>query len=228
MSRNNTLGLIELVASGLEELTKEVVFVGGASVVFLVPEMAHDQIRMTDDVDVIVDIATTIEYHKFCEKLRAKGYQHVMEGPICRFRDPNNIIVDVMPLDESVLGFSNYWYKQAMENSELYRLPSQQEVRYCSIPYFLGTKFEAFKGRAGRDYYGRDFEDICFILEQGENIELIIYDLKDLELKEYLKNEFALLLNNPDLWNIFAGMLNNENELDAVKSKIKFIAQLKI
>jgi hypothetical protein len=220
------INLIEVVADSLGNLLDEVVFVGGASVVFLVPPLAHSDIRQTDDVDIIVDILTRQEYHKFCRKLQALGFREDTNGPICRYREPrSNIKVDVMPLDASVLVFTNIWYRKAINQAETYQLPSGKKVRYCPASYFLGCKFEAFKSRNNRDYLGRDFEDICFILEHVDNIERVIYDLKDEELKAYLKSEFEGLLRDVNMLNVFVGVLSDPSNVDKVLGKMRFIAE---
>jgi len=51
-------------------------------------------------------------------------------------------ILDVMPLDEKILGFSNRWYRAAMEESVTHRLPENLEIRVVTAPYFLATKLE--------------------------------------------------------------------------------------
>ncbi len=222
---NETLNLIEIVSDSLGDLLDEVVFVGGASVVFLVPEITYPEIRNTEDIDVIVDIVTKPDYYGFCEKLRKLGFQEDMYGPTCRFREPqNNIKVDVMPLNEEVLGFTNRWYEKVIQNAEPFELPSGKIVNYCSVPYFLGCKFEAFKGRNNSDYYGRDFEDISFILEKAENVELNLLDLPDLELKIYLRDEFTILLSDPQMFNVIAGVLSDPSEIDTILSRMKFIS----
>jgi hypothetical protein len=224
---NETLNLIEIVSESLGKLLEDVVFVGGASVVFLVPEMTYPEIRNTEDVDVIVDIVTRPDYYSFSEKLKKLGFKEDMDGPVCRFREPqSNIKVDVMPLSKEVLGFTNMWYEKAIQNAKSFELPSGKNVKYCSVPYFLGCKFEAFKGRNNSDYYGRDFEDISFILEKAENIELTLLDLPDLELKSYLIGEFTTLLNDPQMLNILAGVLTDPSEIDTILSRMKFISSM--
>lgn len=52
-----------------------------------------------------------------------------------------------MPTDERILGFSNRWYKPAMENAQSVQLASNLTIRVVTAPLFLGTKLEAFKGR---------------------------------------------------------------------------------
>ena len=58
--KNKDVNLMQLeaVASALADLLPKVTFVGGCTTVLLVDEAAHFGVRKTDDVDVIVDIAT--------------------------------------------------------------------------------------------------------------------------------------------------------------------------
>lgn len=60
--------------------------------------------------------------------------------------------LDVMPLDEKLLGFSNRWYEGALKESQSVALPSGVTIRAITSPYFLGTKIEAFLGRGENDY----------------------------------------------------------------------------
>jgi hypothetical protein len=59
------------------------------------------------------------EYAEFSERLRKLGLQEdAREGaPLCRWRQQTTTL-DVMPLDENILGFSNTWYRPAMEHAE--------------------------------------------------------------------------------------------------------------
>jgi hypothetical protein len=69
-------------------------------------------------------------------------------------------ILDVIPLDERILGFSNRWYPGAMEAAVRRRLADDLEIRMVTAPFFVATKLEAFKGRGRGDFFGsRDLED---------------------------------------------------------------------
>lgn len=75
---------LETVAHSLGDLLPHVTFVGGGTTLLLVDESAHFAIRKTDDIDVIIDVASLIEYHKFSQRLRDLGFREDTEGPICR------------------------------------------------------------------------------------------------------------------------------------------------
>ena len=115
---------------------------------------------------------------------------------ICRwFYD--DVILDVMPTDEKILGFGNRWYKEAIAASAHYPLTDKLEIRVVTAPYFLATKFEAFKTRGKMDFYAsHDFEDIVSVLDGC--IE-IVEEIKksDVNLREYLSNSLKEVMNSP-------------------------------
>jgi hypothetical protein len=57
------------------------------------------------------------------------------------------VILDVMPLDQEILGFSNRWYREAMHAATVLTLEPSLQIRSITAPFFLATKLEAFKGR---------------------------------------------------------------------------------
>jgi len=48
-----------------------------------------------------------------------------------------------MPLDPKVLGFSNSWYRPAMEHSEERELENGLKIRLVAPVYFCASKLEA-------------------------------------------------------------------------------------
>ena len=75
------------------------------------------------DVDAIVEITSYAEYTAFGERLRRLGFSEDMrEGAALRRWVHGRTILDVMPLDEKILGFSNLWYRAAMETAVTQRI----------------------------------------------------------------------------------------------------------
>lgn len=68
-------------------------------------------------MDAIAEITSYAQYAKFGYRLRSLGFsEDTSEGaPVCRWIR-GTMILDVMPLDEEILGFSNRWYRAAMED----------------------------------------------------------------------------------------------------------------
>jgi len=75
--RNDAYNLMQLeeIAAALGNLLSEVIFVGGSTTLLFVDKSAHFGVRRTEDVDVIVDIASRVEYHKFSKALRNLGFR---------------------------------------------------------------------------------------------------------------------------------------------------------
>jgi len=85
------------------------VFVGGQVAELLVTDAATVRIRATDDVDVVVQVTTRGAYHDLQMRLITLGFapDQRIGAPICRMRTVDDPLLDVMPLDESILGHSN-------------------------------------------------------------------------------------------------------------------------
>lgn len=150
MSNHNLELLIE-AARLLEPLLGELVFVGGSTTALLITDKAAADVRPTYDVDAIAEITSYATYRDFSERLRKLGFnEDTTEGaPICRWRQKKTIL-DVMPLDEKILGFSNRWYKPAMDSAEERELEPGLRVRVVTAVFFCATKLEAFAGSGQR------------------------------------------------------------------------------
>lgn len=147
-------------------------FVGGCITGLLITdEVTKQQVRATDDVDLIVDVMNYAAYARLSEQLRKRGFKEsVQDNIVCRWR-LGELIVDVMPTDEKILGFSNSWYKPALNSAVTYALKSGRLIRIVSPPYFLAMKIEAFKGRGNNDYLSsRDIEDIVTLVDGREEL----------------------------------------------------------
>jgi hypothetical protein len=92
---------------------------------------------------LIAEISSYAAYADFSERLRRCGFREdTSEGaPICRWRQKKTIL-EVMPLDEKILGFSNRWYKPALDSSLVHKLGPDLPVRVVTGVYFSATKLE--------------------------------------------------------------------------------------
>ena len=78
---------------------------GGCATALFINDSSALDVRATLDVDCIIDVISLVEYQKFENQLRVKGFNKSMEDDvICRFRN-KEIILDVMPTDQKILGF---------------------------------------------------------------------------------------------------------------------------
>ena len=189
MSSNSdhTFGLIEFVADGLgEEFLAEVAFVGGSTTAMLVTDaVVLDDIRFTDDVDLVIELAGISAWQRLTERLAAKNFKITGEDEVnCRFRF-NDVVVDVMPSDPAVLGYANRWFVEGLAKADKFTLPSGIIIQIFKPAYFLATKLEAFSGRGNGDPYHKDVEDIIIVIDGREELLDEVRQAEP-ELKEYI------------------------------------------
>jgi len=161
------LELLLTAANALRPLLPEIVFVGGCATGLLITDPAAAPVRRTYDVDVIAEITSYAEYAVFSERLRALGFEEdSTEGaPLCRWRE-SGLLLDVMPADPAILGFSNRWYVESLQTAAEMRLRDDLSLRIINAPCFLGTKIEAFRGREQMDYCAsHDLEDFIAVVD---------------------------------------------------------------
>lgn len=195
MSHRLNLIRIKVVYNALEELADKVVFVGGATVSLYTDRLA-EEVRPTDDIDILIELSSYQSYADIEQKLRAKGFVNDWEsGVICRYKI-QGIVVDVMPTSGEILGFSNRWYPTGFPRSIDYGLDDGHAIKIFSPEYFLATKLEAFNDRGRGD--GRtstDFEDIVYFLNNRSSIWEELSHTKQ-PLKDYFITSFRELLDN--------------------------------
>ena len=190
MKQSQNIIWVETIAEALgEELRSQLVFTGGAVVELYYQFAASPQPRITKDVDAIVTAATLVEYHRVEAELQRRGFVNAgllgEKGPTCRYKY-RDIIFDVMPTEQGVLGLSNRWFNHAMENPTECRLPSGNVIRLASFPRFLAIKLETLGDRGGKDIRGsHDLEDIVRLVV-GRHDPLAEIKLETNEIKSFL------------------------------------------
>jgi hypothetical protein len=129
-----TIELLELAHGALGELVNEVVFVGGATVALWITDPAAPPVRVTEDVDVIVEGTSRRAYYEFEERLRAARFREE-QRVICRWlhRD-SDLVLDAMPADASILGFENRWQRESLPHAAEVKLPSGARIRAVPPP----------------------------------------------------------------------------------------------
>lgn len=201
MSHAINIKRIAAVNEALQPLKQDFVFVGGA-VLSLYADRTAEEVRETEDVDVVVEIYTRKAYSEMEEELRALGFElDTTSKFIGRFLK-DKMIIDFMPLDEKVLGFHNRWYLDGFKQAMTITLEEMAPFKIFPAPYFVAAKLEAFKDR-GRTERGEldgristDFEDFVFIIVNRQTIWEEMAQA-NVAVKTYLQNEFAELLVNP-------------------------------
>ena len=202
------LEMLRIAVENLGELADEMVFVGGCTTGLLITDEGAAEVRATDDVDSIVEVTSYGQYNTFAEKLKKIDFREdTREGaPTCRWIKGETVL-DVMPLDEKVLGFTNIWYQPAIETAEEQEILPGMTIKVISAPYFCATKLEAFDGRGAGDYLAsHDLEDIITVIDGRAEIIDEISSASD-DVREYISGKIAGLLENRQFLDALPGYL---------------------
>lgn len=209
---NPNLALLTAMAKRLRPLLEELVFVGGCTTGLLVSDTASAPIRPTTDVDVMVEIVSRAAYYTLAERLRELGFQEdtADNAPICRWII-DSMVLDVLPTDPAILGFSNRWYPDALQAAQPFVLAEGLVIRLITAPHFLATKLEAFYGRGQGDFlFSHDLEDIVTVID-GRPALADEIQAANPALRAYLAAEFAALLRQSAFHDALPGFLPGDN-----------------
>jgi predicted nucleotidyltransferase len=190
---------LETAAAVLGPLLDEVVFVGGATIHIWITDPGAPPVRATEDVDVVCEVASRAEHYRLGKKLRERGLQEAEGEPIlCRWRSPEpELVLDVMPTDPKILGFSNPWYEEAIATAKVITLDSDAEIAVAMPVPLVATKLCAWKGRGNGDLLrSLDVHDVLTLVDgRPELIEEI--DSAQPSLRTYIRDELAALWAEP-------------------------------
>jgi len=158
--------LFERAVRCLEPVLDQLVFAGGCATGMLLTDPAAAGIRPTRDVDAIVDLASYDQYAALARRLRALGLtEDTRAGAATGRWHHDEILVDILPTEPAVLGFSNRWYGPALASATRISLAGLQP-RLVAAPLFLATKLEAFRIRGHADVVtSSDLEDVVMLVD---------------------------------------------------------------
>ena len=221
------LRFLEEAATKLGPFLREIVFVGGVTLGLLITDKAAAPIRSTDDVDVIAEILTYVDYIAFSERLRkARFTEDTSEEPLtCRWFH-GKLKLDVLALSKEVLGYTNLWYESALRHAVPFALPSGQAIRVITAPYFLGTKMEAFRGRGQLDFLAsHDLEDFVAVIDGRSTILREIADSPS-DVREYLAEAAASLLSESRFLDAVPGFVLDSGRVPLIIERLHQLTQL--
>ena len=221
------LALLHAMALALGPLRDRLVFVGGCATGLLLTEPAAASIRVTEDVDAIVEVASLAGYHSLRPLLAERGFVQTLEAGTPPFRwHWNRMQLDLVPVDERVLGFSNRWYRPGFAAAVSATLSPQVRLRHLTAPFFLATKFEAFNDRGKRDVYSsHDLEDIVTVVDgRPELVDELV--TTDPAVRAHVVEETRAVLDHPDMRNALPGIVTQAIRVGIVIDRLQRIAAL--
>lgn len=225
---NPNLSLLIAIAQAMGPLCEHVVFVGGCATGLLVDDANLMDVRPTEDVDAIVEVASLAAYHRLAEGLMERGFKQTMADNTPPFRCYwNRMQLDLVPLDEKVPGFANPWYRVGFEAALTVDLAGGLRLRHLSAPHFLATKFEAFKDRGHNDVYmSHDLEDIMTVMEGRRSVVQEMAAATE-SVRKHVGQSVGALLDMPTFHNALPGLLSDPEREQSVRARLMQIAQLK-
>ncbi|MCJ8519528.1 hypothetical protein [Pseudorhizobium tarimense] len=226
--RGQLLQMLQSVAEALgSDLRERLVFVGGCTTaLFITDPVTLEDVRATDDVDLIVDLAGYAAWAELQEQLREKGFREAHDDTvICRMR-LGELKVDFMPDDAEILGFSNRWYAKGIETAETSPLEGELTIRRLTPPLFVATKLEAYLHRGEGDLFtSRDLEDILLVVDGRPEIAAEIQEC-DQDVRNFITGQFADLLRDADFDYFLEGNIRGpEGRVDIVRGRFIAISQ---
>ena len=210
---------IESLAEKLGELCEEVVVVGACSPALILDISTAPDLRPANDVDM-GQADNYGRYFSFVEKIKKKGFVERQGDPIGRYAS-GELMVDVMPTEADVLGFTNRWYKKAFANATYRKLPSGKSIKTVTPVYFVATKFEAFSSRGKDDVMASpDLEDIITILVEVPTLE---EELKqaDKDVQRYISDQFKKLVLNKNYPHFLSAHLRGDQASQAFLPELR-------
>lgn len=224
MVRRN-LEMVKIVAEALGDLRDHVIFVGGSIIELYADHSVPEEVRPTEDVDLVVDIATRKLLADFENLLSGRGFSHdLAEGaPLCRWQC-NGITVDLMATEPGILGFGNQWYQPGFAKKMERLLPGTVEATINLLPlvYYLATKIDAVFGRGLEDLrLSHDFEDIVYLFDNCLSLEREFLTA-DEKVRNHLSDSFTKIMQ----MSVFKEALACSMPPNAEKDRVSAVEQL--
>lgn len=217
---------ISKVIRALESLDLETVFTGGSVVSFYADDPGAEMPRPTKDIDIVFEIATFAELTRIQQKLLKLGF--VPKELTCRY-SYDGILIDVMGIKAESGAPANSWFEPGIKVVETIKITDNLSINMFSVSYFIASKLETFHNPK-REYsnnmrMSQDFEDIIYMLNNRTTIvEDIVSSPED--VREFLKKEFTILLNDQDLNEGIQSHLEpfgRDERLSIIKDRLKKI-----
>lgn len=228
----SNLPLLQSIAEQLGPLLPELVFVGGITTELFFTSPAASDIRATKDADVICEVSGRLAYHRMAGRLRDLGFKEDTSpgAPLCRWKARIGLL-DVMPTDPAILGFTNPWYPRAIATADWRSITSGLQIRLVSPPMFIATKMAAYEGRGENDLLkSHDIEDVLAIVayrsELAEDIRA-----EPAEVRRWIAGRFRRhLIQHPDAEYAVVGGLPGSGRIPgligSVTKRIAMLAEL--
>jgi len=211
---------LELLAEKLGDLVDEIMIVGGCSPALILDIDTIPDLRPTYDVDIVIQAESFGKYMGFIQKIKEKGFEERPGDPIGRYAS-GEFVVDVIPTDADVLGFSNRWYKKAFDNPVVKKLPSGRVLKTIPAVFFVAAKLEAFRSRGQEDLMASaDLEDLITVLVEYPSFQKEFRE-GGRDVQEYIVGEFKKLISDESYPHFLSAHLRGDEASQVSLAKLR-------
>ncbi|MGP4842941.1 hypothetical protein ACTXGQ_02320 [Marinobacter sp. 1Y8] len=228
-----TQQMLAWVARALgDDLLQETVFVGGCTTALLLTDdTAREDVRHTKDVDLIVDVIGPHSWGVFKDKLRERGFKERMDidAPTCALF-LQDLRVDFMPDDPTIVGHTNRWYGYALKHANLHEVAlgeARFEIQVVSPLSFVATKLEAYLGRGNGDVSAsHDLEDMVLLFFGREELVEEI-QRGEPEILDFVARQLRTLLEHSEFgWVVQSTVRGDARAEDYLFERLEAIADM--
>ena len=136
-----------------------------------------------------------------CERLAGQGFVEAIDEPvICRWHHrASKLILDVMPTDPEILGFTNAWYASGIVAAVATPLPNGRVIHAFDPPHLVATKLAAWNGRGRNDLLASADAADVLALVNGRSVLVSEIASAPANLHRFVSAEAGSLLQHPDV-----------------------------
>jgi predicted nucleotidyltransferase len=189
---------IQLVVRARGHRSTEFMLVGGAAMELYATRSVLEPPRPTEDVDVVVRLASRVAFDELEVYLRSRGFVNDVHSTVLSRYRLDFVQLDVAVVPGEILGFENRWYAAGFEHTWTCEVGEGLSIRLPEAPYLIGMKLEAFFSRGNGDLRtSTDFEDIVVLIHGRVNLLSEAQQALP-DIRAYLAERISILLTNED------------------------------
>lgn len=176
------------------------VFTGGGIVDLLITDSEAQQALFTKDVDVVLEIATNLEFQSMESALEHAGFKRRPGEEAERISwDWQGVRVDTLPNRRIISLPHNPWFAALMHSAQRFEVIPGRHAWIASAPCFIATKFQAFWDRGRKDILkSKDLKDILAVVN-GRSELLLEIESAAPEVLRYLQLNFGRILEDGEI-----------------------------
>lgn len=209
--------LLEQAAEGFGDLLSRTVFTGGLTLDLYATVPAAPEPRPGDAVRCVLAAKTRMDLLQWEQELLRRGFTRERSTPLLdtpwRFQD---VRLDLLPSNPELMPGQRRWFEEGVFHARSFQLDGRFRIRILSSPYLIADKLEGLRQHGpGSLRLNEDFEDLVYLFayrpELSDELAGAFF-----EVRNFLRQELAVLLRQPDLDEAVFMALDQDADMEAV------------